>query len=283
MCLIAEDNLLHVTNNGSQELQPVLRHEHSNTNTTNGTNTALLSRQPPFQQLSLSAQKEIKVILDEDVRKMKRLFGCLVTKTCDSVEERIPVVKFAVSILALVAYEPALEEQDQPLLDEHREEINRAKTNSEIFKILSAYWNYLNYEILEYIIELYGTSDDKGRLNSYNKQLHIFCQCRLFELPESGTGNARQEKFIVKLNVREGATYEELFRIKRRIAEILCVNPAALIIDCVYVGCVQLTFLTPRFIAQKIFPLSDEQTSALSNDAAVIRLECGDYLFEVLE
>ena len=275
-----------VTNSSSQELQPVLRREHSNTNTTNGTNAALLSRQPPFQQLSPSAQEETRAILDEDVREMQYQFGRLVTKTRESVEQRIPVQNFAGSILGLGAYEPVPEGRDRSLLDEHREEIKNAESISAIFNILSAYWNYLNYEILEYTVELYGTNADTARLKSYNEELHNFCQRRLFELPlpESGTGsgNARQEKFDVKLNVREGVTCKELLRIRRRIAKILRVNPAALIIDRVDAGCVQLTFLIPKFVAQEIFPLSDDQTSALSKDVAVIRLECGDYMFEVL-
>ena len=68
-----------------------------------------------------------------------------------------------------------------------------------------------------------------------------------------------------------------------RIAEILHVKLAALNIVRVDPGCVQLTFMIPKFVAQEIFPLSDDQTSALSRDVAVIRLECGDYVFEVLE
>ena len=254
------------------------------TEKSNGTNTGLtdaLSRQPPFQQLSPSEQEEFKVILSEDVKEMQMLFGCLVTKTCDSVEERISVGKFALSILALGAYDPALEDRDQPLLQEHKEEIKKAKSISEVFIILNTYWNYLNYEILEYIIKLHGTDVDTERLKIYKEKLHNFCKRRVFELPSSSTG--KQEQFNIKLNVREDITCEEVFRIRKRIAQILLVNVAMLIIVRVDVGCVQLTFLIPKFIAQEIFPLSDEQTSALSKDASVIRLECGDYVFEVLE
>ena len=220
---------------------------------------------------------------------MRLQFGRLVTKTRDSVEERTPVVKFAGSILALGAYEPAPKDRDRSLLDEHREEIKHAKSISEVFITLTPYWNYLNYELLEYIIELYGTSDDNERLKSYKEELYKFCKRRIFELTlsESGSGtdsalSPKQEKFIVKFNVRKDITYEATLQMKGRIAEILHVNLAALIIVHVDTGCVQLTFLIPKFIAQEIFPLSDDQASALSRDVAVIRLECGDYVFEVL-
>ena len=281
-----------VTNSSNQELPSALRHERSSTSTANDANAELknvLSSQSSFQHLSSSEQEELKAMLDDDVRNMTHEFGCLVTKTCNSVEQRISVEMFATGILALSAYEPVPEERDRSLLDEHREEINRAKTISKIFNILCPYWNYLNYELLEYIIKLHGTSDDAERLASYCEKLHKFCERRIFEapMPESGTGtgtgDSKQKKIVVKLNVREGIKCKELRRIKGRIAKILRVKVAALIIVNVDPGCVQLTLLIPKFIAEEIFPLSHDQASALCRDASVIRLECGDYIFEVLE
>ena len=153
-----------------------MSHKFSTGNCTNPESESALSCQPSFQQLSSGDQEELKERLHDNVRKMKLLFGHLVTKTRNSVEERIPVVKFATSILALKAYEPAPEERDQSLLDEHSEEINKAKT---ITEILCAYWSYPSNEILESIVKLYGTSDDEERLMSYSEELHKFCERRI--------------------------------------------------------------------------------------------------------
>ena len=262
--------------------------EGSEAGATSATDTSVLSIQPPFQQLSLSEQEELKGMLYDDVRKMQRKFGSLVTTTCNSVEKRIPVVNFAMHILALGAYDPAPEEQDRSLLHEHKQEIKGAKSISEIFIILSAYWNYLNYEILEYIIEHYGTSEDTERLWKYDKELHDFCKRRLFEVPLPVRGNGtenksspKQEELYVKLDIREDIPVERFNQIKEKIAKILHVRPATLQICRITKGCVQLTFLIPKFVAQEIFPLSHEQTSALSKDVSVISLECGNYASEV--
>ena len=118
--------------------------EGSEAGATSATDTSVLSINPPFQQLSLSEQEELKELLYDDVRKMKRKIGSLVTTTCNSGEKRIPVVNFAMHILALGTYDTAPEEQDRSLLHEHKQEIKEAKSISEIFIILSAYWNYLN-------------------------------------------------------------------------------------------------------------------------------------------
>ena len=263
-------------------------HEESDARSASDVNTGLtdvLSKQPEFQQLSTSEQEELMVMLYDDEKSIKLLFGKLVVKTRDSIEERIPVVKFTGNILALGAFEPAPGERDQSLLDEHKEEICRAGSISEIFIILNTYWNYLTYEILEYIIELYGTSDDAERLKNYNKKLYKFCKRRIFELPpESSNGNTlspKQERFRVKLNLRKDITYQQLLVIRGRIAKILKIRLATLVLSRVDEGCVQLTFLIPKFVTQEIFPLSCEQTSALRKDVSVIRLECGDYVFEV--
>jgi len=264
-------------------------HGGSEAGTTSATGlTSVLSIQTQFQQLSSTEQEELKGMLCDDVREMKRLFGSLVTRTCESVEQRIQVVMFANHILALGAYDPAPEERDRSLLDEHRQEIKGAKSIPEIFIILSAYWNYLNYEILEYIIEHYGTSDDTERLRDYDEKLHNFCKRRIFEVPMPVRGNGtenksspKQEQLNVKLDVREDIPAEQFNRIKGNIAKILHVRPATLQICSIAKGCVQLIFLIPKFVAQELFPLSCEQTSALSKDVSVIRLECGDYTFEV--
>ena len=260
-------------------------HEQSDARSASDGLTDVLSKRPEFQQLSTSEQEELMVTLYDDEKSMRRQFGKLVVKTCDSVEERVPVVKFARSILALGAYDPAPGERDPALLDEHSEEIKRAGSISEIFNILSTYWNYLNYEILEDVIELYGTSDDAERLRNYNKELHKFCKRRIFELPpESSNGNAispKQERFLVKLNIREDITYQQLLMIRGTIAKVLKIRLAALVLSRVDEGCVQLTFLISRFVAREIFPLSYKQTSALCKDVSAIRLECGQYIFEV--
>ena len=271
------------TNGTGMESQP----EASKTSTTNGTKTGLiddLSIQPPFQNLSRSEQEELMAKLDDDDKNIKLKFASLVTKTCDSVEDRIPVVRFVRSVIALGAYEPAPLNRDRSLLDEHKEEIRKAQTISEIFVILDAYWSYLTYEILEYIIEHFGDDSDKERLKNYSEDLQEFCERRFFELPpKSGSDSIlspKQERFTVKFNLHEKSTCRDVLLIRRKFSKILKVKLATLCLTRVDRGCVQLTFLIPRFVARELFPLSDELASALSKDPSVIRLEYG-YTFEV--
>ena len=191
--LLATEDSMSVTNSDSMELQSGLReHQSSNASTANGTNTGLtnaLTIQPSFQNLSSSEQDELMAKLYNDEERMKLRFGSLVTATCCSVEKNVSIAIFRVSILSLKAYEPAPGERDRSLLDDHSGEIKAVKSIADIFAILTSYWNYLNHEILKYIIEEHGTSDDHVRLKNYEEELKKFCERRIFELPllESGS------------------------------------------------------------------------------------------------
>ena len=242
---------------------------------------------PSFQRLSQNDRDELVAKLYDDEKCMKLDFGSLVTTTCRSVQKNVSIDIFRVSILSLKAYEPVPGERDQSLLDEHSGEIKEAKSIAEIFIILTPYWNYLNYEILEYIIIQHGTSENQKKLEDYKDNLKKFCERRIFELPFLENGSdidktfPNQEKFAVKLDRTERIKRKELLQIRTQIAKILHLNVAALVICSVDRGCVQLTFLIPKFIAQDIFPLSCDQASALFKDISVIRLRCGHYVYQV--
>ena len=272
------------TNGASMELQS----QGSNTSSTNGAKTGLtnvLSKQPEFQKLSPAEKDNLVVKLYEDEKNMKLQFASLVTRTRKSVEKQTTVEEFAGSILALGAYDPACEVQGRSLLEDRSEEIISAITIPAIFIILNGYWNYLTFEVLEYIIREFGDNTDKERLKSYNEDLQEFCKRRIFELPpESGSDHTltpKQTRFKVKLDFRKDSTCKDLLLIRGRIAKILKVNVAALVLSRVDEGCVQLTFLIPKFLVQEIFPLSNKQKSALSEIPSFIRLECGERMFEV--
>ena len=165
LVLATEDVPVYVSvNSDSMKLQSVSREpESSEGSTAKGTNARLtraLVIQPAFQKLNPNDRVDLLSKLYDDEKSMTREFASLVTATLYSVQERVPTDTFCVSILSLKAYEPAPGERDQSLLDEHSREIKEAKSIAEIFKILTPYWNYLNYEILEDIIKTHGTSND---------------------------------------------------------------------------------------------------------------------------
>ena len=272
-------------------MKSVLREdESSHGSTVYGTPAGLssaLAVQPSFQKLSSSQQDELLAKLYDDEESIKLRFGSLLSATCNSVQNRVSVDVFRASILSMRAYEQALEVGDRSLLEEESGEIETAKSVTYIFAVLTPYWNYLNFEILKYIITEHGTSDDYVSLRNYDGELKKFCERKILELPMlvngSDVGNTfpNQVKCVIKFDKPESMTGNQLLQIREQIANIFHVNVTAFKICRVEVGCVQLTFLIPKFVPQDIFPLSCEQTSALSKNTSVIRLECGPYVLKV--
>ena len=53
-------------------------------------------------------------------------------------------------------------------------EISNATSVERVFRVLSGYWNYFNYSLLEYVIQEFGSEDLKMKLNSYLVELLQF-------------------------------------------------------------------------------------------------------------
>ena len=57
---------------------------------------------------------------------------------------------------------------------EKKEEIKKANSVDEIFDILEPYWNYVDYDLLEFIIEEFGTSDLQEEMRKYIAELEQY-------------------------------------------------------------------------------------------------------------
>ena len=66
----------------------------------------------------------------------------------------------------------------------------------------------------------------------------------------------RREKITIKLDLSD-KRIERLRDVKSAIAKVLRVNKAALFVDSVKEGSIQIVFLVPQFVVQCLFPLSD--------------------------
>ena len=86
----------------------------------------------------------------------------------------------------------------------------------------------------------------------------------IFELSllDNGSDNEKtfqnQVTFAIKLDKSEGIQGKVLLQIRTQIAMILHVSVPAFKLCSADPGCVQLTFLIPKFVSQEIFPLSCE-------------------------
>ena len=101
-------------------------------------------------------------------------FGNLVYKTCESLIKQGITVRELVRLLMTLgafAFQPSLRETT--VLQDCIEELQAADTIDKVFHILmfQGYTSFFSYHIIEYIIDTFGTEQDKENLHDYTAKL----------------------------------------------------------------------------------------------------------------
>ena len=157
-----------------------------------------------------------------------------------------------------------------------------ADTIPKIFLILKDYFSFFNYDIIEHIITVLGTKEDKANLQSYKEKFDQYAKRRIYECgPHFGpVSDTDHPDVFVKVDSRyDNYTVEEIKGFCNKLSDVLRVSSQGVLHLCrVEKGCIQLTFQIPSFVQQEILPLSREQTRTLKAVGA-IKLTCGKYQF----
>ena len=152
---------------------------------------------------------------------------------------------------------------------EHKEIVLAAKSLARIFSTLQTYnyISFLNYQIIELLIQHSGSAIDHKMLERYLDDLKTFCQRSVFEVPPSAFSSCKSRKTakVFKLKCTESTlTLNGVIVLQDKFAEILGLEFNALQLCSVRKGCVELHFLVSAAVAEHIFPLSPSQQSALN-------------------
>jgi len=238
-----------------------------------------LSRLTPEQQQILKGK------LQYETRHITIQFQYLVSSTLKSLKEQcVTVDDFIPHLMALGTYSSVFKDAQVPVLRQRFKDLEKAKSLSEIFWIIKDYLSFFNYHIIEHIIVVLGTKEDKSSLQSYKTDFQRYAKHRVYECPPQfgPVSEAGHADIFVKVDSEyEIYTVAEIEEFSQRLSYILGVSSEGVLHLClVEKGCFQLTFQIPSFVKEGIFPLSREQERALAAEG-VIRLTCGEYQFQV--
>ena len=198
--------------------------------------------------------------------------------------------------------EPVYTDAKTSLFNKQVEDIRKKTTLDDVFCILSDYYSWFNYDLIENLIETFcaESEDVKKALQEFKKNFSKYSERRVFVIvpraessdtesgvrdrivhfSECGTDRKRDvKKFIMKVDKRWNTiTVKMLRRIRKTVAGILKVKKHTLHLQSVEDGCFQMTFLIPEFVAATVFPLQfpTEQEPALL-EAGVIELHCDGF------
>ena len=210
-------------------------------------------------------------------------FQGLVSLTILSLKkQQIPITDLVLHIMTLGAFDPVYKEPQISTFHHYFRDLKSADTVSKVFLVLADYFSFFNYHVIEHIITVCGTREDKENLLRYKEKFDEYAKRRIFEChpcfgPESETDHT--DVFVKVDSQYENFTLIEVERFCRHLSKILRVSSQGVLRLCqVEKGCFQLMFQMPSFVQQKVFPLSREQEKALAEER-VIRLTCEQYQF----
>ena len=210
-------------------------------------------------------------------------FQGLVSSTILSLKKQeIPITDLVSHIMTLGVFDPVYKEPQTPAFHHYFRDLKSVDTVSKVFLVLADYFSFFNYHVIEHIIKVYGTREDRDNLLRYKEKFDEYAKRRIFEChpcfgPESETDHT--DVFVKVDSQYEKFTVVEVERFRCHLSKILRVSSQGVLRLCrVEKGCFQLMFQVPSFVQQNIFPLSKEQEKALAEER-VIKLTCGQYQF----
>ena len=150
------------------------------------------------------------------------------------------------------------------LLSDRQRDLEKAESIDEIFVIVCPFWSFLDYEILEDIINSkdLGADSDRQNLAVYTTNLKDFLHSWKVEphkvFRDDSVSTRSRMKLHFKLDTESLSMYRD---VKAAIARILDIQVSALQLCSIEEGCTELVFLCPDITPS--LPLSDEKKEEL--------------------
>ncbi|XP_064385878.1 uncharacterized protein LOC135334573 isoform X2 [Halichondria panicea] len=181
--------------------------------------------------------------LTNDIKSIEKKFTNLQTATRESLKksDTVDLLSLVALLTSYRSSRAVIESESNMLLAHQQEELRRAASIDEVFVIVSPFWSFLDFEILEDVINKFGAESDQSDLATYFIELKDFLNtwkiepCKISRLDD----DKKRVKFCFKLDADSLAIYRDL---KAAIARILKVPVYALHLHSIENGSIQLLF-----------------------------------------
>ena len=110
--------------------------------------------------------------VEYQVRYFENRFGDLVDKACREVKEIDPHILFS----RVTCLPVSVRRQHRTFIEEKLTNIRPPAAFESIWSILNLYWDFLNYGLLEHVINQCGSEELKQEMQSYILELSVFKQ-----------------------------------------------------------------------------------------------------------
>ena len=205
------------------------------------------------------------VLLDKEsvrqhVRQLQTRFRDLVINTYRIlVREHVDVDLrcFRSSLLALDVFQ---KHEHQQFINDHLMKIDPAMTFDDLWAKLNNYWNFLNFDLLEHIVSIFGSEELKQKMESYKHDLQSFRKatrvCDFISCwPVRGQTPPKKElrKFVAKMKHDwDNCTLEDLETLRGVITRKFFIPGFAFRLRKIKKGCIAITWLVPAALVQTL-------------------------------
>ena len=215
------------------------------------------SKLTPNERILLESQ------LLEDTKKMIRLFASTEKKLIASlISQKVNVSELRNYVANFVSKLGTKAEE--------LERLQRSENLHDVFFALKPCQSFFHHEIIASIVEEFGSDNDHQLMADYISSFTKFCERSVFEVPPNIFHDSDpipgDKVFAVKFTKEQRTSLGDVVAVRKQLADILGIKVFALKLCCVSEGCVCLRFLVSAQIADKIFPLTESQICALSDN-----------------
>ena len=238
----------------------------------------LKSTQPAMR---LESEDEVTERFEHQTKRIRVEFAKLVSDTARSFKKR-----------ALDVHEVALFLQHSfPKTRVIIDEIARATSFEQVFMIVAGQGSsWFNYEMIEVLIEYFGTDEDKYRMHMYRQYFSDYVTQRLpkgiKKIEVGGGAEEGREHLVIKIDREwDEVTFADLNKLRGTFASILGVRRSALYLASIQEGCIMMTFMISKKLAKRLFPtrwccLASTQVKLLK-EIRVLSLTCSKFNWHV--
>ncbi len=213
-----------------------------------------------------STAEDEKMDLDIESRRITDAFVKLQRETMKSLEKRIKPTKLKDYLKnygrekAAVTYR---KKENEVLLDSYFDELEKIDLIPDIFDRIRNFMSFLDYHLLEKIIEEYGDDKDNENLMKYIKKLTVFLENWQVEPLVVNESTEDQTKLKFKLDTYS-LTITYYCEIKRAIADLFERHTHEIVVTSIDSGCVELIFALPTTAVERLPSLTLSQIAEVA-------------------
>ena len=194
----------------------------------------------------------VNATIPERIQTMEIKFHQLVDKVQDGLlEQNIPLQGLKRCITRLPAF---TKDQHIAFISKNLTAIRESESVEEIFSLLSSYWDFLNYTLLEHIVDKFGNNDTKASMVNYVAELVAFRRTTklsdfISHWPFTGKLPPDMSELVIIMEKDwSNSTLEDVEQFRRTLTQELLLSSFAVYLEDAVRGRISATFKYSTFL-----------------------------------